>query len=155
MAQEIERKFLVRGDYWRQEAAGQRLRQGYLSSDPERVVRVRSIDDKAWLTIKGQTRGISRSEYEYQIPPEDAASMLNELCLQPTIDKTRYRIALAGHVWEVDEFHGANRGLVVAEIELEDENEAFERPEWLGEEVSGDPRYFNSNLIAHPFSEWG
>ncbi len=152
---EIERKFLVTDFGWKQPGHGCRYRQAYLSTDKQRVVRVRVVDDHAWLTIKGQSAGISRLEFEYEIPRPDAEIMLQFLCHQPVIDKTRYRVEHAGHTWEIDEFHGDNRGLVVAEIELQTEDESFERPEWLGEEVSDDPRYFNSNLIAHPYREWG
>ncbi len=152
---EIERKFLVTGVGWKEHADARRYRQAYLSTDKQRVVRVRVVDGDAWLTIKGQTSGISRLEFEYPIPVSDAEVMLQSLCHQPVIDKTRYRVRHADHTWEIDEFHGANEGLVVAEIELDSEEERFERPEWLEEEVSGDPRYFNSNLIAHPFREWG
>ncbi|QOC22620.1 CYTH domain-containing protein [Wenzhouxiangella sp. AB-CW3] len=151
---EIERKFLVAGPGWKQPGKGERVRQAYLSTDKQRVVRVRVIEDDAWLTIKGQSEGITRLEFEYPIPLADAEVMLDTLCYQPFIDKTRYRIEHGNHVWEVDEFNGDNHGLVVAEIELEAEDEAFERPEWLGEEVSDDPRYFNSNLIDHPYREW-
>lgn len=154
MATEIERKFLLRHDGWRQGARGRRYRQGYLSTAVERVVRVRCVDDDAWLTIKGATKGVSRLEFEYPIPLADAEAMLADLCLPPIIDKTRYRIPHGAHCWEVDEFHGVNAGLVIAEIELGSEDESFERPDWIGEEVSGDPRYFNANLIAHPYSEW-
>jgi len=151
---EIERKFLVTDLGWKQKGQGRRFRQAYLSTDKQRVVRVRVVDDDAWLTIKGQTSGITRLEFEYAIPVEDAEHMLESLCHQPVIDKTRYLLKHGDHTWEIDEFHGANEGLVVAEIELDSEEEHFERPEWLGEEVSGDPRYFNSNLIAHPYREW-
>ncbi len=154
MATEIERKFLLANDGWRAGAVGRRYRQGYLSTDKARTVRVRAIDEEAYLTIKGATEGLSRLEFEYPIPAADAEALLEQLCEQPIIDKTRYRISHGAHVWEVDEFHGANAGLIVAEIELGSEDEAFERPEWIGEEVSGDPRYFNSNLIAHPYSDW-
>ncbi|TVQ28817.1 MAG: CYTH domain-containing protein [Wenzhouxiangella sp.] len=154
MATEIERKFLVKGDEYREQAQGRRYRQAYLSTDKERVVRVRVVDQEAWLTIKGRTRGVSRAEFEYPIPVEDAIDMLENLCQQPVIDKTRYRLPLGDHVWEIDEFHGVNDGLVVAEIELEDEDQPFEKPDWLGDEVSGDPRYFNANLIAHPYRDW-
>ena len=154
MATEIERKFLVNGGSWKQGVTGERVRQAYLSTDKQRVVRVRVIDDRAWLTVKGQTQGISRLEFEYQIPADDADEMLRLLCHQPIIDKTRYRVRHGDHTWEIDEFHGANDGLVIAEIELQTENEPFERPEWLGEEVSSDHRYFNSSLASHPFSDW-
>jgi adenylate cyclase len=154
MAKEIERKFLVTADAYRQLATGTHYRQGYLSTVKERTVRVRTIDSKGFLTIKGITRGISRVEFEYEIPHPEATAMLDDLCLQPLVEKTRYKIPMDGFVWEVDEFHGVNQGLVVAEIELESEGQTFNRPEWLGEEVSSDPRYFNSNLIANPFSTW-
>lgn len=154
MATEIERKFLLANDSWREGARGQRYRQGYLSLEKERVVRVRTVEDTGYLTIKGATHGISRSEFEYPIPLDDAETMLESLCHAPIIDKTRYRIRHRGHVFEVDEFHGANAGLVVAEVELGSEDEAFERPEWLGEEVTEDWRYANANLIEHPYSEW-
>jgi adenylate cyclase len=154
MGQEIERKFRVTGTGYRDQGPGRRYRQGYLASDKARTVRVRVVGNQAWLTIKGPTTGITRSEFEYEIPGADGVTLLESLGHQPIIDKTRYRIAHGDHVWEVDEFHGANQGLVVAEIELASEDEAFERPDWLGKEVSGDPRYFNSNLIAHPFGEW-
>ncbi|MGY6629377.1 MAG: CYTH domain-containing protein [Wenzhouxiangella sp.] len=153
MGKEIERKFLVAGDGWRS-SRKRRYRQAYLSTDKHRTVRVRVVDEAAWLTIKGLTKGVTRAEFEYPIPLADAETLLAELCLQPVIDKTRYLVEQGKHTWEVDEFHGVNDGLVVAEIELASEDEAFEKPDWLGEEVSGDPRYFNANLIAHPFSEW-
>lgn len=154
MAQEIERKFLVAGDSWRALAEGTRYRQGYLSTVKERTVRVRTIDDKGYLTIKGLTVGATRVEYEYEIPSADANEMLDNLCEQPIIEKLRYRIPLDGLVWEVDEFEGVNRGLIVAEVELASEAQAFTPPDWIGEEIADDPRYFNSNLIAHPYSQW-
>ena len=154
MAKEIERKFLVSGDAWRQLATGTAYRQGYLSTVKERTVRVRTIDDKGFLTIKGISIGVSRAEYEYEISVADANEMLDNLCEKPIIEKDRYKIAHAGLIWEVDEFAGVNEGLIVAEVELTDEAQAFDRPDWIGEEVSGDPRYFNSNLIAHPFTRW-
>lgn len=154
MGTEIERKFLVTGGQYRDLATGKRYRQGYLSTDKERVVRIRVVEDQAWLTIKGKTLGVSRAEFEYEIPVADAVDMLENLCQQPIIDKTRYRLESGEHVWEIDEFHGVNDGLIVAEIELQEENEPFDKPAWLGEEVSGDPRYFNANLIAHPYREW-
>ncbi|MBT3360424.1 MAG: CYTH domain-containing protein [Rhodospirillales bacterium] len=154
MAKEIERKFLVVGDAWRALAKGTKYRQGYLSTVKERTVRVRTIDDAAFLTIKGITVGMTRAEYEYEIPTADATEMLDDLCEKPIIEKTRYKIPFEGFVWEVDEFAGVNQGLIVAEIELADENQAFTKPDWIGEEVSGDPRYFNANLIAHPYTNW-
>ncbi len=154
MAKEIERKFLVVGDAWRALAKGTVYRQGYLSTVKERTVRVRTIDDAAFLTIKGITVGMTRAEYEYEIPTADATEMLDDLCEKPIIEKSRYKIPFEGFTWEVDEFAGVNDGLIVAEIELADENQAFTKPDWIGEEVSGDPRYFNANLIAHPYSNW-
>lgn len=154
MGTEIERKFLLVGDSWRALAKGTKYRQGYLNSTKERVVRVRTIDDKGYLTIKGITTGATRVEYEYDIPENDATAMLDDLCEQPIIEKNRYKIDFAGFIWEVDEFFGENQGLVVAEVELESEEQSFEKPEWVGEEVTGDPKYFNSNLILNPFTKW-
>jgi CYTH domain-containing protein len=144
----------VAGEDWRALARGTRYRQGYLSTVKERTVRVRTIDDKGFLTIKGITVGATRSEYEYEIPAADADEMLDELCEQPIIEKIRYEIPLAGVTWEVDEFLGVNDGLIVAEVELQSEDQAFPKPDWIGEEVTDDPKYFNANLIARPFSTW-
>ena len=154
MGVEIERKFLLAGDEWRALGEPLLLRQGYLSSDAARVVRVRIEGDQAYLTIKGKSVGATRGEWEYPIPLADAAELLDGLCEQPLIEKVRHRIEHAGMVWEVDEFLGANAGLVVAEIELASEDQPFEKPEWIGVEVSGDARYYNANLIRHPFSQW-
>jgi CYTH domain-containing protein len=154
MGKEIERKFLVQGDAWRKLAKGTHYRQGYLSTVKERTVRVRTIDDQSFLTIKGISVGASRSEYEYEIPVVDANAMLDHLCERPLIEKFRYKIADQGHTWEIDEFEGENQGLIVAEIELGAENESFNIPEWIGKEVTGDPKYFNSNLIKNPYSRW-
>ncbi len=154
MAVEIERKFLVVEDSWRELAEGTSYRQGYLSTVKERTVRVRTIDDKGYLTIKGITIGATRAEYEYEIPAADANEMLDTLCEQPIIEKKRYKIPRDGFTWEIDEFGGVNEGLIVAEIELESEDQAFDKPGWVGEEVTGDPKYFNSNLIANPFTAW-
>jgi CYTH domain-containing protein len=154
MAAEIERKFLVTGEAWRGGPPGVRMTQGYLTLDPDRTVRVRLAGDEAWLTVKGRTRGITRSEFEYSIPVADARALL-EICLPAVIDKTRHRVDFGGHVWEVDVFHGANEGLVLAEVELDDESACPELPPWAGEEVSADPRYYNANLAARPFSDVG
>ncbi len=154
MGQEIERKFLTRSDSWKEGLKGRLFRQGYLSSVKERTVRVRLVDDLGLLTIKGITRGISRLEFEYRIPADEAAELLENLCERPLIEKTRYLLDHEGFGWEIDEFHGENAGLVVAEIELENATQDFPRPDWLGEEVSDDPRYFNANLIHHPYSQW-
>ena len=152
MALEIERKFLVTGDEWRK-AEGTVLRQGYLSTHPERTVRVRVEGDKGTLDVKGITRGATRSEYEYDIPTEDAAELLR-LCEPPLIEKVRRRLEHDGLVWEVDEFFGENQGLVVAEVELEHEDRPFTKPVWVGEEVTNDPRFYNANLVANPFTKW-
>jgi CYTH domain-containing protein len=154
MGKEIERKFLVKGDVWKSLAKGTRYRQGYLNSVKERTVRVRTVGDKGFLTIKGITTGASRAEYEYPVPVSDAEAMLNDLCEKPLIEKNRYKIEDRNLTWEVDEFFGENRGLIVAEVELESEDQSFEKPGWVGEEVTGDPRYFNANLIKHPFTKW-
>ncbi|HEU4818646.1 CYTH domain-containing protein [Janthinobacterium sp.] len=154
MGVEIERKFLLQGDAWRGLGQAVLLRQGYLSSARERVVRVRIEGEQAMLTIKGANVGAKRGEWEYPIPLADAVELLDGLCEQPLIEKYRHRIEHAGMVWEVDEFLGANAGLVVAEIELASEDQPFEKPEWIGAEVSGDARYYNANLIRHPFSQW-
>jgi len=154
MGKEIERKYLIKDDTWRKQASGTTYRQGYLSTVKERTVRVRTIDDKGFLTIKGITIGATRREYEYEIPMADANEMLDELCEKPIIEKTRFKISYAGLTWEIDEFAGVNQGLIVAEVELESEDQNIDFPPWVGEEVSGDPRYFNSNLIANPFANW-
>jgi CYTH domain-containing protein len=155
MGMEIERKFLVKDLTWKQAGQGTLYRQGYLCSDSQRTVRVRLAGDRAWLTIKGASEGISRSEYEYEIPCGDAIPMLDALCEKPLIEKTRYKVAMGALVWEIDEFLGENLGLIVAEIELASPEQEFERPAWLGAEVSHDRRYFNSRLVKHPFSGWG
>ena len=153
MGKEIERKFLVKDDSWKTEQ-GTKYRQGYLNSIKERTVRVRTIADKGFLTIKGITVGVTRLEYEYEIPTQEAEELLTELCEKPLIEKNRYKIPYGGFTFDVDEFFGENEGLIVAEVELESEDQQFEKPAWLGEEVSGDPRYFNSNLIKHPYGIW-
>ena len=154
VATEIERKFLVRGDAWRAMASGKRYRQGYLSTVKERVVRVRTIQDKGYLTIKGITHSATRLEYEYAIPATEANEMLDYLCEPPLIEKIRYTLRAGDLLWEIDEFEGVNKGLIVAEVELTHEQQTIEYPSWIGEEVTEDPRYFNSNLIAKPFTTW-
>ncbi|MGV7210017.1 CYTH domain-containing protein [Oxalobacteraceae bacterium A2-2] len=154
MGVEIERKFLLRGEAWRTLGEPVLLRQGYLSSQRERVVRVRIEGGRGVLTIKGANQGASRGEWEYEIPVAEAAELLDRLCERPLIEKYRRRIAHGGHVWEVDEFLGENAGLAVAEIELSAEDEAFDKPDWAGEEVTADVRYLNSNLIKHPYTAW-
>ena len=154
MGKEIERKFLVKNDAWRALAQGTMYRQGYLNSVKERTVRIRTVGDRAFLTIKGITVGATRAEYEYEIPTAECNAMLDGLAEKPIIEKKRYKIPQGAVTWEIDEFFGDNAGLIVAEVELESEDQAFDKPEWIGDEVTGDPRYFNSNLIKHPFTTW-
>lgn len=154
MGKEIERRFLLADESWRGQGSGVEFRQGFLSTVKERVVRVRLAGGKGTLTIKGLTQGFSKLEFEYEIPPEEARDLLDSLCEKPLIEKTRYRIKHGGLVWEVDEFAGENNGLVLAEVELSHENQPIDKPAWLGPEISGDPRYFNSNLVKNPFSQW-
>ncbi len=154
MAQEIERKFLLKSDAWRAQAKGTNYRQGYLSTVKERTVRVRTINDKGFMTVKGITVGATRAEYEYEIPASEANQMLDDLCEQPIVEKNRYKIPQGDLTWEIDEFLGVNEGLNVAEIELTSEDQAFDKPDWVGEEVTGDPKYYNSNLIANPYKNW-
>jgi adenylate cyclase len=154
MSVEIERKFLVSGDAWKILGQGTAIRQGYLSTNPDRVVRVRIEGSSATMTIKGRSQGATRGEWEYAIPLDDADELLSQLCERPLIEKTRTRVTHDGMVWEVDEFFGENRGLIVAEIELQSENQAFSKPEWIAEEVTHDTRYFNSSLLKHPFAAW-
>jgi CYTH domain-containing protein len=151
---ETERRFLVVSDAWKALADGVRFRQGYLSVAKERSVRVRTIGHRGILTVKGLTRGISRPEFEYDIPEADATVMLEQLCEQPLLEKTRFTIRIGPLTWEVDEFNGVNRGLVVAEVELASAGQRFERPAWVGEDVSNDPRYFDANLVRHPYTTW-
>ena len=151
---EIERKFLVAGDFRGEVSGASRIIQGFLSSAPGRTVRVRIRDDKGYLTVKGPAQGLTRFEWEKEIPAAEAEQLL-QLCEPGAIDKTRYLVPAAdGHVWEVDEFHGDNAGLVVAEIELGAEDEPFERPAWLGAEVTGDRRYYTSSLTHCPYKDW-
>jgi adenylate cyclase len=152
MGKEIERKYLVKLDTWKPQGEGIHFKQGYLNSQKERVVRVRIEGTKAKLTIKGLTTGVTRSEFEYSVPVEDASLLLDNLCEQPLIDKHRHKEEHFGKTWEIDVFHGLNEGLVVAEIELGSEDEKITLPAWVAEEVSSDPRYFNSNLLKNPFT---
>ncbi|MBC7971376.1 MAG: CYTH domain-containing protein [Verrucomicrobia bacterium] len=154
MPAEIERKFLVKGDAWRSLATGIAYSQGYIVSTEGRTVRVRVVGEQGYLTIKGATSGITRAEFEYPIPVDDALEMQHTLCDPPLIQKKRHKIEYAGLVWEVDEFEGENQGLIVAEVELEDVKQTIALPDWIDREVSDDPRYFNANLVKHPFSEW-
>ena len=155
MAQEIERKFLVSGDFKSEATKATRITQGYLSSIPERTVRVRIKGDKGYMTVKGigSDSGASRFEWEKEIPVEDVLELL-KICEPGVIDKTRYLVPAGKHTFEVDEFYGDNEGLVVAEVELGSEDEEFVRPGWLGEEVTGDPRYYNSMLMKKPYKTW-
>ena len=150
---EIERKFLLKNDNWREGAVGVHYKQAYLNEKGDNTVRVRIEGEKAKLTIKGKSSNISRLEFEYDIPMEDAEALFT-LAKTPIVEKYRYKIMYAGNCWEVDEFLGLNRGLVVAEIELESEIQSFEKPDWIGMEVSGDKRYTNANLARKPYCEW-
>jgi adenylate cyclase len=153
---EIERKFLVGDQSVVDGIAGIRICQGYLSLDPERTIRVRLAGTRAFITIKGlsSARGTTRAEYEYEIPVNEAEELLDAMALGPLIQKTRYRRTVGRLVWEVDVFEGENEGLVVAEVELPSEGAAVILPDWVGEEVTGDPRYFNASLVMHPFRDW-
>lgn len=154
MGLEVERKFLVTGDAWRTLGEAVSIRQGYLSAHPASTVRVRIAADRAWLTVKGVSVGAARSEYEYAIPLSDAEEMLATLCARPLLEKRRTRIPAGEVTWEVDEFLGENLGLIVAEVELRDRDQPVALPAWIGAEVTGDARYYNSNLLANPFSRW-
>ncbi len=155
MPSEIERKFRVRDDGWRQLARDPvRIRQGYIIGSPKASVRVRVSGERGWLNIKSATVGVSRAEFDYEIPFSEAEQLIDMLCVRPLIEKTRYFVDHAEHCWEVDVFEGDNSGLVVAEIELGSEDEPFERPPWTGKEVSQDPRYYNAALVNLPYSRW-
>lgn len=152
---EIERKFLLKNDSWRKQVdQGKDYIQGYLIGSRHASVRVRIEGDIAFLNIKSATLGVRRQEYEYAIPVSDAREMLSKLCEQPLIEKTRYLIQDQNLCWEIDVFKGENEGLVVAEVELESEQQQFASPAWLGEEVSDDPRYYNVSLVQHPYKNW-
>ncbi|MDT8441913.1 MAG: CYTH domain-containing protein [Desulfuromonadales bacterium] len=153
MGIEIERKFLVIGEPWR-DSPGVAFRQGYLCTDPARTVRVRLAGAHGYLTIKGESHGATRTEYEYEIPAAEAQEMLDQLCPGPQIEKTRYRLDEDGLIWEVDVFAGENAGLVLAEVELDDEGQEIALPAWVGREVTGDPRYYNASLSRRPFTTW-
>ena len=155
MAIEIERKFQVRNESFKLLSTGVIYRQGYLSRDKKRTVRVRVAGELAFITIKGITNGMERLEFEYPIPLEDANEMLETMCLKPLIEKLRYKIMSDGHLWEVDEFIGDNEGLIVAEVELKSADEHVIIPNWVGQEVTGDLKYYNSNLVINPFKNWG
>jgi CYTH domain-containing protein len=155
MALEIELKFLVQNSSWKGQAEGVHYRQGYLSTNKSRTVRVRTINDKAFLTIKGISIGATRKEFEYEIPFNEGLIMLDELCEKPIIEKIRYKIKVENDlVWEIDEFLGENKGLIVAEIELQHEEQSFIKPDWLGKEVTTNPKFYNSSLVKFPFYKW-
>ena len=154
MATEIERKFLVKGNRWRSLGAGEYYKQGYIPTQDQTTVRIRIVGDRGYLTLKGKNQGIVRAEFEYPIPLDDAEKMLATLCRPPFIEKIRYRIPQGDLIWEVDEFSGENRGLILAEVELQTEHQAIALPPWIGQEVTGDPRYYNSNLVNHPYQSW-
>ncbi len=151
---EIERKFLVRSDDWKGISQGILFRQGYLSTEPGRTVRVRLEGEEGKLTIKAQKQNGAGDEFEYDIPGNEAAYLIDHLCLKPSIEKMRYKISYKGNTWEVDEFFNENLGLILAEIELESIDQEFEKPEWIGEDVTEDSRYKNANLVKNPFSRW-
>ncbi len=155
MVREIERKYLLKNSDWQKEADdGTVIKQGYLNTDPERTVRVRLIGKKGILTIKSKNIGITRNEFEYEIPYSDTLALL-KLCAPPLIEKIRYKINRDHLVWEIDIFSGENEGLAIAEVELSDENQTIHLPSWLGKEVSSEVKYYNSNLVLHPFKDWG
>ena len=155
MQQEIERKFLVINNIYKNGSVSTFYKQGYLCTDASRTVRIRIAGEKGFITIKGITTGCSRTEYEYEIPTADAMTLLDMLCIKPLIEKIRYRYkASDGKIWEIDEFKGENEGRVIAEIELEHEDETFALPSWVGKEVTGDMRYYNSYLSQNPYKNW-
>lgn len=155
MGTEIERKFLVTGDSWRSQTVGIPYCQGYVATaNPAHSVRLRIAGDQGYLTLKGPTQGLSRAEFEYEIPVTDALEILETLCDRPFIQKKRYRLPIGEVVWEIDEFAGDNAGLILAEVELQHAEQTFERPEWLGQEVSGDSRYYNASLVKQPYCQW-
>ena len=154
MGTEIERKFLVSGEGWRRGAKAAPIRQGYLSSTPARTVRVRLEGERGAITVKGLTTGATRDEFEYEIPAADAREMLERLCERPLLEKTRWTVVHAGRAWQVDEFHGDNAGLIVAEVELERESDVVDLPPWAGREVTADARFYNVNLVKRPDRAW-
>lgn len=154
MALEIERKFLLLSNDYKAASTSKRIVQGYICSDKNRVVRVRIYGEQAYITIKNATIGFARNEFEYAIPVADAQVMLTEICEKPIIEKVRYRYDYKGFCWEIDEFHGENEGLVMAEIELPTVDCVFEKPPFIGEEVTNDTRYYNASLIKNPYKNW-
>jgi CYTH domain-containing protein len=154
MPEEIERKFLVVNENWRTQKAGVFYQQGYIHAQKNCSVRVRAVDGKGYLAVKGETHGSVRDEFEYEIPVEDANELLQNFCIKPLIKKKRYKIKYSGLVWEVDAFEGENKGLLIAEVELSNKNQRIKRPNWVGEEVTGNPKYYNVNLVKNPFLKW-
>ena len=155
MSKEIERKFLIINDGWKSlPYEEEKYIQGYFATNDKCSIRVRITDDSASINIKSATLGITRSEYDIPVPVADAREMLQNLCARPFIEKTRYKLKHDNHTWEIDVFSGENDGLVVAEIELDSIDEPFTKPDWIGEEVSDDPRYYNVCLVEHPFKSW-
>lgn len=154
MAKEIERKFLVKSKAYRALAEPISFMQGYISRVPGKIVRIRLAGEKGFVTIKGISTGYEREEFEYEIPATDARQILDKLCEKPLIEKTRWTVSHKDKTWIIDEFEGENEGLVVAEIELTSSDESFEKPGWLGCEVTNEPRYYNSHLVVHPYKDW-
>lgn len=151
---EIERKFLVTSDKWKGDSQGVLYRQGYLSIDPDRTVRVRLEGEEGKLTIKGKKENGAGDEFEYDIPGDEAAYLIDRMCLEPVVEKMRYKINQHGNIWEVDEFFGENLGLIIAEIELDSVDQKFEKPDWIGKDVTEDPKYKNASLVKNPFNKW-
>ena len=154
MGKEIERKFLLANDGWRGLAEGVSYCQGYIATVGRRTVRVRIAGQTGYLTLKGPAQGLSRPEFEYKIPVDEAKDILETLCVRPFVAKTRYKIPVGALIWEIDEFEGENAGLILAEVELSAEDQEVELPSWIGPEVTGDRRYHNSYLVQHPFQSW-
>jgi len=154
MGIEIERKFLLQNSDWKEFSDnGVQIKQGYLNSNTERTVRVRILDEKGFLTIKSKTVNITRQEFEYEIPLEEALQLL-KICEKPLIEKKRFKVLVDNIIWEIDEFKGDNKGLIIAEVELQNEDQQVTLPNWIGKEVSNDDRYYNSSLIQTPFASW-
>lgn len=155
MGVEIERKFLLQDSSWKtKKTVGILYRQGYLKNEQDHCVRIRVAGDKGFITIKGKTIGATRAEYEYEIPLDEAVEILETLCEKPLIEKIRYHVSCCDFVWEIDEFLGENQGLLIAEIELDHENQSFKKPDWLGKEVTSDSRYYNAQLVKTPYTKW-
>jgi len=154
MAKEIERKFLIDLQLIGELPDGKLISQGFIGTNDKTVVRARIKGDESFLTLKGEVKGFTCSEFEYQIPVDDAKNIINELCSGGVVDKTRYEITHENHTWEIDIFHGQNEGLVVAEVEVQSESESVSLPKWIVKEVTGDPKYFNVSLLSNPYSQW-